>query len=136
MIPESVYHDDTIVAVSTPPGRGAVGVVRLSGPRAQAVAETFLSGGEWRPRRPSLRALTDADGEKVDEPLVTLFPGPNSYTGEDVVEVSCHGSPPVLALAVERALAAGRAWRSPASSRSGRIATDVWTWRKPRRSAT
>ncbi len=113
MIPESVHQDDTIAAVATPPGRGGIGIVRLSGPQAQRIAATFLVGGEWRARRPTLWELTDSEGAKVDEPLVTLFPGPRSYTGEDVVEVSCHGSPPVLALVVERALTAGARLAEP-----------------------
>ncbi len=113
MIPESVHQDDTIVAVSTPPGRGGIGVVRLSGPEAAPIASKLLSGGPWEPRRATLAELTDADGAKVDEAIVTFFPKPHSYTAEDVVEISCHGSPPVLALAVERALAAGARLAEP-----------------------
>lgn len=115
MFPESVYQDDTIVAVSTPPGRGGIGVVRLSGNEALRIANQLLRLGDQglKPRHASLAELVDDQGRKVDETLATLFPKPNSYTAEDVVEISCHGSPPVLGLAVERALAAGARLAEP-----------------------
>ena len=115
MIPESVHQDDTIVAVSTPPGRGGIGVVRLSGKDARRIANQILRlGGEGlKPRRASLAELIDEQGHKVDETLATLFAKPHSYTAEDVVEISCHGSPPVLGLAVERALACGARLAEP-----------------------
>lgn len=115
MLPESVHQDDTIVAVSTPPGRGGIGVVRLSGKDARRIANQILRLGDegLKPRRASLAELIDDQGHKVDETLATLFPKPHSYTAEDVVEISCHGSPPVLGLAVERALAAGARLAEP-----------------------
>ncbi len=115
MIPESVHQDDTIVAVSTPPGRGGIGVVRLSGKDARRIANQILRLGDegLKPRRASLAELIDDQGHKVDETLATLFPKPHSYTAEDVVEISCHGSPPVLGLAVERALASGARLAEP-----------------------
>lgn len=115
MIPESVHQDDTIVAISTPPGRGGIGVVRLSGSEAQRVAREILrlGGDGLEPRKATLADLIDEEGHKVDETLTTLFPQPHSYTAEDVVEISCHGSPPVLRLAVERALACGARLAEP-----------------------
>jgi tRNA modification GTPase len=115
MIPESVHQDDTIVAVSTPPGRGGIGVVRLSGKDARSIANQILrlEGEGLKPRRASRAELIDEQGAKVDEILATLFPKPKSYTAEDVVEISCHGSPPVLSLAVERALACGARLAEP-----------------------
>jgi tRNA modification GTPase len=115
MIPESVHQDDTIVAISTPPGRGGVGLVRLSGPEAQSVAGEVLrlNADGLVARRATLADLVDEAGNKVDETLTTLFPRPHSYTAEDVVEISCHGSPPVLAFAVERALACGARLAEP-----------------------
>jgi len=115
MIPESVHQDDTIVAVSTPRGRGGIGVVRLSGKDARRIANQILRLGDegLKPRRASLAELIDDQGHKVDETLATLFPKPHSYTAEDVVEISCHGSPPVLGLAVERALASGARLAEP-----------------------
>jgi tRNA modification GTPase len=101
---------DTIVAISTPPGRGGLGIVRLSGQQARFIAGRvlrFSSGPEWRPWSSVLAEVTDANGEAVDQVVVTFFEKPHSYTAEDVVEISCHGSPVVLRHAVERACDAG-----------------------------
>ncbi len=101
---------DTIVAVSTPPGRGGLGVVRISGEQAREVAAAILrlpERWEWRPWCAGLAVLVDRAGEPVDQVVVTYFARPKSYTAEDVVEISCHGAPVVLSLAVERACEAG-----------------------------
>ncbi|WP_455384083.1 tRNA uridine-5-carboxymethylaminomethyl(34) synthesis GTPase MnmE [Acidihalobacter prosperus] len=97
---------ETIAAVATPPGRGAIGVIRLSGREAFAIAEA-LSGPLPAPRCAGLRRLHDATGELIDEALVLAFPGPASFTGEDVVELQGHGGPAVLALVMERVLQLG-----------------------------
>ncbi len=98
--------DDTIVAVASPPGHGGVGVVRLSGAAAEAIARVMASRGTtWPPRRVT-RARVEGAGLAA-EALVTYFPAPRSYTGEDVVELSAHGSPVVLAALVERAASLG-----------------------------
>jgi tRNA modification GTPase len=99
---------DTIVALSTPPGRGGLGVVRLSGADARAIAGRILRGiPEWQPWRAHLAELLDPDGHTVDHVVATYFAAPRSYTAEDVVEISCHGSPVVLRHAVARAVAEG-----------------------------
>lgn len=99
---------DTIVAIATPPGRGGIGVVRLSGPDALPVARRILRlTSEPEPRHAVLASLTDADGHTVDTAMVTWFAAPRSYTAEDVVEISCHGSPVVLQFCVRQAVAAG-----------------------------
>ncbi|MFB3778084.1 MAG: tRNA uridine-5-carboxymethylaminomethyl(34) synthesis GTPase MnmE [Bryobacteraceae bacterium] len=101
---------DTIVAISTPPGRGGLGVVRLSGREARLIAERVLrlhSAPEWRPWSTFLAEVTDAEGATVDHVVVAFFEGPRSYTVEDVVEISCHGSPVVLRHVVEQACRAG-----------------------------
>jgi tRNA modification GTPase len=101
---------DTIVAISTPPGRGGLGVVRLSGEDARSIAERILrfpAGPQWRPWSSALAEVSDAGGEAVDRAVVTFFEKPHSYTAEDVVEISCHGSPVVLRRAVELACEAG-----------------------------
>ena len=101
---------DTIVAISTPPGRGGIGVVRLSGPRARAIAEGMVrvsADSAWRPWRANMGELLDRAGHTVDNVVATFFEKPRSYTAEDVVEISCHGSPVVLRHAVERAVEAG-----------------------------
>lgn len=97
---------DTIVAVATPPGRGAVGILRLSGPAAFACAER-LCGALPPPRQAGLRRFRDGDGTVIDQGLALAFPGPQSYTGEDVVELQGHGGPVVLDLLLRAALASG-----------------------------
>jgi tRNA modification GTPase len=106
--------DDTIVAISTPPGRGGIGVVRLSGSQAFAIAGALVrTTADAEPWRARLGELVDEAGEVVDEVVITWFRAPHSYTAEDVVEVSCHGSPVVLRFAVERALALGARLAEP-----------------------
>lgn len=90
----STARPDTIVALATPMGRGGVAVVRVSGPRA-AESVLALARSLPMPRRASLRALC-ADGAPIDDGLVLWFPGPASFTGEDVSEFHVHGSPAVL----------------------------------------
>jgi tRNA modification GTPase len=83
---------DPIVALATPPGRSALAVVRLSGAGAFAVAQRVIVGfGAHPPRTATLATFRDAAGETIDRGLYTVFPGPASYTGEDLVEFSCHG---------------------------------------------
>jgi tRNA modification GTPase len=104
------FLHDTIVAISTPPGRGGLGVVRLSGARARAIAEGILrlsADSTWRPWRAHMGELLDHAGHTVDNVVATFFEKPRSYTAEDMVEISCHGSPVVLRHAVERAVEAG-----------------------------
>jgi tRNA modification GTPase len=101
---------DTIVAISTPPGAGGLGVVRLSGAEARPIAEGLLrfpAPPEWKPWTAALAELLDESGNTVDQVVVTFFAAPRSYTAEDVVEISCHGSPVVLRHCVARALQGG-----------------------------
>jgi tRNA modification GTPase len=97
---------DTIIAISTPPGIGGLGIVRLSGPRAlEIAARVFRAAGRKKGRtpvrRPVLGHLVDPSGGRVfDEAVLTYFKAPHSYTREDVVELSCHGSPVILEEAV------------------------------------
>ena len=104
----SDVHLDTIVAPATPAGRSAIALIRLSGPEARRILRALSPElpGTLRPRRPYLSPIRDAAGELVDSGLVTLYAGPASVTGEDVVELSVHGSPAV----VERVLAAAVAF--------------------------
>jgi tRNA modification GTPase len=107
---------DTIVAISTPPGRGGLGIVRLSGREARTICEHILRfhrPPDWRPWAAALAELTDDDGNAVDQVVVTYYQGPKSYTAEDVVEISCHGAPVVLGRAVERACEAGARLAEP-----------------------
>ena len=100
---------DTIVAISTPAGRGGLGVVRLSGPDSRNFVYTFLRFRDvvWKPWSSQMAELLDGSDAVVDSVVVSFFPAGRSYTLEDVVEISCHGAPVVLCLCVERAVAAG-----------------------------
>lgn len=98
---------DTIVAIATPPGRGGIGVVRLSGPAASRIACGLTTQDELAPRYATLATVVGADQTRIDRAIVTAFPAPHSYTGDDVVEISAHGSPAVLELIVRSALALG-----------------------------
>ncbi len=104
--------DDTIVALATPPGRGGVGIVRVSGPAARPMLER-LFGELPPPRRARLVPLTGQDGEPIDHGLVLFFPAPHSFTGEDVFEFQGHGGPVVMQLAIERMCSLGARLAEP-----------------------
>ena len=112
-----MHLDDTIVAIATPPGRGGIGVVRLSGPEATSIAQPMLRlahADGLQPNRANFGELIDpATNHRIDEVVVTYFAKPHSYTTDDVVEISCHGSPVVLRHAVEMALARGARFAEP-----------------------
>ena len=97
---------DTIAAIATAPGRGGVGVIRISGPLAVSVAEAVV-GDCPPPRHAAYRRFVDAHGEAIDSGLVLYFPGPASYTGEDVLELQGHGGPVVLDAVLARVLDLG-----------------------------
>ena len=99
--------EDTIAAVATAAGRGGIGILRLSGPRAMAVGKALTGRTGFEPRHAHRAALRDAAGECIDDGLALSFPGPHSFTGDDVVELHCHGSPVVLDLLLEAACAHG-----------------------------
>lgn len=100
---------DTIVALATAPGPGAVAVVRMSGSLAVEIVSSLASveDGEWRPRHATLSRLRTPGGEALDQALVTVFPAPESYTGEDVVEISTHGGYLIPRSVVEACIARG-----------------------------
>ncbi|MBB6088290.1 tRNA modification GTPase [Wenzhouxiangella marina] len=98
--------NDTICAIATPPGRGGVGVIRISGPDAFELARR-LSARAPEARRFFLADLRDDQGEVIDQALVLGFRGPASFTGEDVVELQTHGSPVVLEMLLERLVRLG-----------------------------
>jgi len=112
-----MHLDDTIVAVATPPGRGGIGVVRLSGAEATSIASPLLRlahADELQPNRAHFGELIDpTTGDRIDEVVVTFFAKPHSYTTDDVVEISCHGSPVVLRHLVEMALSSGARLADP-----------------------
>jgi tRNA modification GTPase len=103
---------DTIYALATAPGRAAVAVMRLSGPRTGAVLRV-LAGSLPPARRASLRRLAGRDGQTLDSALTLWFPGPHSYTGEDAAELHLHGGPAVVARVSEALAAEGLRLASP-----------------------
>jgi tRNA modification GTPase len=100
-------EDDTIVAISTPPGRAALGIVRLSGAESIAIGRQLSGHDQLMDRRATTTWVVDRLGSVIDETVMTAFCGPHSFTGEDVVEITCHGSPFVLDHLVAATLALG-----------------------------
>lgn len=94
---------DTITALATPPGRGGVGILRVSGPLAAPVARALL-GKLPRPRQAEYLPFLDGDGATLDQGIALFFPGPHSFTGEDVLELQGHGGPVILDLLLQRIL--------------------------------
>jgi tRNA modification GTPase len=96
-------HQDPIVAIATAPGRGAVGIVRVSGRDLAPLAE-LLCGRALQPRRAAYGPFLAEDGQPIDQGLALFFPAPHSYTGEDVLELQAHGGPVLLQLLLARCL--------------------------------
>src|ERR1035437_9462530 len=108
---------DTIAAISTPPGRGGIGIVRLSGPDAASIAAQLVCLRQpLEHGRARLADVLDAAGDeegRIDEAVVTFFGAPHSYTAEDLVEIAAHGSPVVLELLLSSALKLGARLAEP-----------------------
>ncbi|MCT9126259.1 tRNA uridine-5-carboxymethylaminomethyl(34) synthesis GTPase MnmE [Cupriavidus gilardii] len=98
---------DTIAAIATAPGRGGIGVVRVSGPEAGTIARA-VCGQPLMPRRATYLPFLDGKGEVIDHGIALFFPGPHSYTGEDVLELQGHGGPVVMQMLLTHCLQAGR----------------------------
>jgi tRNA modification GTPase len=105
--------DDTIVAIATPPGRGGIGVVRVSGPASGEIAAALSGRTEPLEARRATVLRVRAGGAAIDRAVLTFFPTPQSYTGEDVLEISAHGSPVLLRAIVGAAMAAGARLAEP-----------------------
>ena len=103
--PNLTASPDTIAAVATPPGQGGVGMVRVSGPRARSIGEGLVS--KALPPRVAVHGRFQWDGAPIDEGLALFFPGPRSFTGEDVVELHGHGGPVVMQMLLDAVLAGG-----------------------------
>jgi tRNA modification GTPase len=100
-------HTDTVVALSTPPGRGGIGVIRISGSDSLRILRILVASDSFdpTPNLLSLKSLVDpVNGETLDEALVCFFKAPHSFTGEDVVELHCHGSPVLLRAIIDLVL--------------------------------
>lgn len=111
-MPDPKLAKDTIAAIATPPGDGGVGIVRISGARCRAIAaEVFKAASpsftDFTPYRLQYGHVLDSDGRELDDVLAAFMPGPNSYTGEDVVEINCHGGRAVLGAVLEEILNRG-----------------------------
>lgn len=106
---------DTIAAISTPPGRGGIGIVRLSGPQASSIATQLVRlRRDLEPARPQLaEVLDESEPVRIDEAMVTYFAAPHSYTTEDLIEIAAHGSPVVLDFLLRRALSLGARLAEP-----------------------
>jgi tRNA modification GTPase len=105
-----MLQQEIIVAVATPPGEGAIGVIRLSGAGCIELLDPFFparSLAESRARYAYFGLLQDGEGYPIDEVVITLYKAPASYTGEDAVEISCHGSPYILSRVVQLCIDAG-----------------------------
>ena len=111
-----MYRADTIAAIATPPGEGGVAVVRLSGPDARRIGTEILSRGDvdWESHRLYYGKVRDPDGGSVvDEVMFAFLREPRSYTGEDTVEIHCHGAPVVVRQVLGLALACGARHAEP-----------------------
>ncbi len=105
-----MYELDTIAAIATPPGPGAIGVIRVSGPSAMRLADIVFErrgGGAWASHHLYRGRVRDLAGAALDEGLAVLMRAPHSYTGEDVLELHCHGSPLVLEQVMQALLTGG-----------------------------
>ena len=113
---ESNYSSDTIAAIATAPGKGGVGVVRVSGPNTELIAKAVLPKPAQvlnHPRYAQFSSFNDASKKPIDEGLAIYFPGPNSFTGENVLELQGHGGPIILNLLLERVLNLGARLAKP-----------------------
>ena len=99
---------DTITAQATAPGRGGVGIVRVSGPKAKAIAEALVPSA-LTPRLATYTPFVDANNSVIDQGIALFFKGPNSFTGEDVLELQGHGGQVVMDMLIDAVLATGHA---------------------------
>ncbi len=106
MLDSPLYPQDTIAALATPPGRGGVGIIRVSGPACATIADAVL-GGCPTPRHALYGPFRGDNGRVIDEGIALFFPGPHSFTGEDVLELQGHGGPVIMDLLLERCVRLG-----------------------------
>ena len=107
-----LFFRDTIVAPATPPGRGGVGIVRISGPHTREISQQILNTLP-APRYARLCAFRDAAGAAIDHGVALYFPAPHSFTGEDVLELQGHGGPVVMDMLVRRVIELGGRFARP-----------------------
>lgn len=107
------FNQDTIVAITTPPGRGGVGIVRLSGQKSYSIALTLTQHASLKPRQLCYGKIYNQQNEVVDEAVTLFFKAPYSFTGEDVIEFQCHGSPILLDQVIHLCLEQGARLAKP-----------------------
>ncbi len=116
MSPETLssnaLNKDTIAAIATAPGKGGVGIIRVSGPKVREIAQ-HITQRELLPRQANYGAFLDEDNDAIDEGIALFFAGPNSFTGEDVLELQGHGGPIILDLLLSRVTALGARIANP-----------------------
>ncbi|KGP63782.1 tRNA modification GTPase MnmE [Legionella norrlandica] len=105
--------EETIVAIATPPGRGGVGIVRISGPNAYSIALKLNGNKVLQPRFATFCSFYNSDNEIIDQGIAIYFKAPHSFTGEDIVEIQAHGSPVVLDLLIKESVACGARLAKP-----------------------
>jgi tRNA modification GTPase len=105
---DSTYDSTPIAAIATAPGRGGIGVVRVSGKDLSAIVSTLFGARQLTPRQATYLPFTQADGSVIDQGLALFFKAPHSYTGEDVLELQGHGGPVVMQMLLSRCLEAGK----------------------------
>ncbi len=128
---------ETIVAISTPPGRGGIGIVRLSGPEARTIAGPLLKlRHPLAPGQARFAQVLDAEKAVLDEAVVTYFAAPNSYTSEEVVEIAAHGSPVLLEYLVRQCIANGARLAEPGEFTSAPFSPDASISPRPKPSTT
>lgn len=98
---------DTIAAIATPPGRGGVGIIRLSGPLSYSISQSINKNKELKPREAVFSSFHTVSNTLIDQGLIIYFPAPHSFTGEDVVEIHAHGSPIVLDILLQELISLG-----------------------------
>ncbi len=108
-----MYIKDTIAAIATAPGRGGIGIVRISGDKAVSIAEAIVSKAIPKPRQVLFTPFIDGEGEILDQGIALIFSAPHSFTGEDILELQGHGGPVVLHLILKRCLALGARLAEP-----------------------
>src|SRR3569833_2022000 len=102
------YDSSPIAAIATAPGRGGIGVVRVSGKDLAPVMQALCGGAQLQPRHATYLPFRNADGSAIDQGIALYFKAPHSYTGEDVLELQGHGGPVVMQMLLARCLEAGK----------------------------
>lgn len=108
----TLANNDTITAQATPPGRGGVGIVRISGPMAKQISEQIVKT-DLKPRYAYYGAFYDGTDQEIDQGIAIYFPGPNSFTGEDVLELQGHGGPVIMDILLRRVVECGARLANP-----------------------